>query len=134
MSAFDDAFDAVIGVEGGYVNNPADPGGETKYGITKRSYPNLDIANLTLDDAKAIYLRDYWSPLNLDSAPYSVALLLFDAAVNQGLTYAHSLPQDDPVAIGAARALRYTESPNFYRFGKGWFNRLFTIFDKAVGV
>lgn len=131
MSGFDDAFDAVVGVEGGYVNNPADPGGETKYGISKRSYPTLDIANLTLDDAKAIYKRDYWDPLNLDNELYPIALLLFDAAVNQGMTFAHTLPRD-LTAIGTTRAIRYTESPNFYRFGKGWFNRLFTIFEKAL--
>jgi lysozyme family protein len=131
MSSFDDAFDAVIGVEGGYVNDPADPGGETKYGITKRSYPNLDIANLTLDEAKAIYQRDYWNPLSLDTEPYSVALLLFDAAVNQGVNFAHFLPHDE-VGIGTARAMHYFANPHFNTFGKGWLNRLFIIFKKAL--
>lgn len=60
MALFEDSIDTVIENEGGYVNNPADPGGETKYGISKRAYPNVDIKNLTLDGAKAIYLRDYW--------------------------------------------------------------------------
>ena len=49
---FDTAFDRLIGHEGGYVNNPADPGGETKYGISKRSYPSLNIANLTREMAE----------------------------------------------------------------------------------
>src|SRR5690606_28008981 len=51
------AVEVVLKHEGGYVNNPSDPGGETKYGISKRSYPELDIANLTQEDAIAIYYR-----------------------------------------------------------------------------
>ena len=49
MSAFDIAFKLTIGHEGGYVNDPDDPGGETNYGISKRSYPDVDIANITID-------------------------------------------------------------------------------------
>lgn len=52
MSDFDKAFEIVIGHEGGYVNNPKDPGGETKYGISKRTYPNEDIRGMTLERAK----------------------------------------------------------------------------------
>jgi lysozyme family protein len=85
MSAFDQAFAIVVGHEGGYVNNPADPGGETKYGISKRSYPDLDIANLTETDAEAIYKRDYWDKLSLDIADAGLALVAFDAAVNNGV-------------------------------------------------
>ena len=54
------AFEKVLRHEGGYVNDPLDLGGETKYGISKRSYPHLDIKNLTLDQAKQIYFRDFW--------------------------------------------------------------------------
>lgn len=49
----------VIEREGGYVNDPDDPGGETKYGISKRSYPTLDIKNLTVEQASDIYMRDF---------------------------------------------------------------------------
>ena len=59
-SSFDLAIPIVLENEGGYVNDPADPGGETKYGISKRSYPALDIKNLTVEQATAIYLRDFW--------------------------------------------------------------------------
>lgn len=128
---FDDAFLIVIGEEGGYSNDPTDPGGETKYGISHRAYPSIDIKNLTLDQAKAIYHSDYWSPLGLDAKPWAVALLLFDTSVNQGRSFAQTLPAD-PVGIAAGRALRYASNPNLYRFGKGWFNRLFTIFQKAT--
>lgn len=82
---FDNAFATLIGVEGGYVNDPHDTGGETKYGISKRSYPSLDIASLTLDQAKAIYIRDYWTKIRGDDVPASVAIVLFDSAVNSGV-------------------------------------------------
>lgn len=85
MSNFESAVEIVLAHEGGYVNNPNDPGGETKYGISKRSYPNEDIKNLTLARAKQIYFDDFWSPY-----PYSkivndaIATKLFDTAVNTG--------------------------------------------------
>ena len=56
MAEFKLAIPRVITNEGGYVNDPDDPGGETKYGISKRSYPALDIKNLTVEQATAIYL------------------------------------------------------------------------------
>jgi lysozyme family protein len=130
MSFFDAAFQIVVGVEGGYNNDAADPGGETKYGISKRAYPLVDIAALSLDEAKAIYLKDYWDALNLGTKPWSSALLLFDAAVNQGQTFARNLP-DDPIEIATKRALRYASISTFPNYGRGWFRRLFTIFRQA---
>ena len=50
-------LDAVIKHEGGYVDHPTDPGGKTKYGISKKEYPDLDIKNLEVEDAKTIYKR-----------------------------------------------------------------------------
>lgn len=85
---FDKAFQIVIGHEGSYVDHPNDPGGETKYGISKRSYPNVDIKNLTLDQAKAIYLKDFWNRLKCDEIPDIVRYPLFDAAVNSGVSQA----------------------------------------------
>lgn len=82
---FDDAFLRLIGHEGGYVNDSRDPGGETKYGISKRAYPGEDIAGLTLDRAKAIYLRDYWGPAGCDGVPHGIRFDLFDMAVNSGV-------------------------------------------------
>jgi lysozyme family protein len=81
---FDQAFDRLVDPEheGGYVCNPKDPGGETKYGISKRSYPGEDIKNLTLDRAKAIYLRDFWGPAACDALPDAVKYEVFDLAVN----------------------------------------------------
>jgi lysozyme family protein len=54
------AIDVVMANEGGYVYHSSDPGGETNHGISKRSYPHLDIRALTKADARAIYLADFW--------------------------------------------------------------------------
>src|SRR5271169_2172410 len=82
---FDQAFDRLLGNEGGYVNNPADPGGETNWGIAKRSYPSVDIKNLTRDQAKAIYLRDFWLRGKMDQYDPAIAFQIFDIAVNSGI-------------------------------------------------
>lgn len=80
---FDAIFDRVIGVEGGYVNDPRDPGGETNWGISKHAYPDVDIKHLTRDGAKAIYQRDYW-PL-FATMPPAIGFQGFDFAANSGL-------------------------------------------------
>ena len=126
-----DAIDFVISLEGGYVSDANDPGGATNMGISQRAYPNLNIQALTRQDAEEIYMTDYWIPMSLDAAPSGVALLKYDAAVNQGLTFAHSLP-NDLIGIATARALRYVQNQNFALYGKGWFNRLFAVFQRAV--
>lgn len=102
MNYFDQAFDKLISHEGGYVNDPRDPGGETKFGISKRSYPDVDIANLKLEQAKAIYLRDYWQRARCDELTLvepSLAFQVFDTAVNSGIGQAIRLLQR---ALGVA--------------------------------
>lgn len=81
---FEDSFERLIGHEGGYVNHRADPGGETKFGISKRSYPGEDIANLSLARAQEIYRRDFWGPAGCDAVPAPLRFDLFDMAVNAG--------------------------------------------------
>lgn len=85
--------------EGGLVNNSNDPGGLTKYGISQRQYPTLDIANLTLDYAKAIYARDYWIPSGCPDLTDRIATCQFDAAVNLGVSQAVKLVQRVVLAI-----------------------------------
>ena len=82
---FDECFAKLIGHEGGYTAGKNDPGGETKYGISKRSYPHLDIADLNLDDAKAIYKRDFWDRAQCDRLHPDLAFQVFDGAVNSGI-------------------------------------------------
>ena len=83
---FKKAFNYVLKNEGGYVNSSADPGGETKYGISKRSYPNLNIRQLSLKDAQKIYFCDYWLKGKFEQIPdENVASQLFDLSVNLGI-------------------------------------------------
>lgn len=81
---FEQAFDRLIGHEGGYVNDPNDPGGETNWGISKRSYPDVDIRTLTREQARDIYRRDFWDRVNGERLHDGVAFQLFDFAVNSG--------------------------------------------------
>lgn len=94
MNSFNYAFSQTLGHEGGYVNDPADPGGETNWGISKRAYPSLDIASLTISDAKNIYFADYWLRLNLDkiNSPL-IAAEIFDTSVNTGRRTATKIAQ-----------------------------------------
>lgn len=79
------AINRVLGHEGGYVNNPSDPGGETNWGISKRSYPNVDIKNLSRDEAIAIYYKDFWVPIHAEETTQGVDYQLLDSAVNSGI-------------------------------------------------
>ena len=93
---FDTAFAALIGNEGGYSLDPHDRGNwtggainvgqcrGTKFGISAAQYPSEDIATLTLDRAKAIYLKDYWGKAGCDVVPDALKFDLFDMAVNSG--------------------------------------------------
>lgn len=142
---FDEAFDTLIGHEGGYVNDARDPGGETKFGISKRAYPDVEIATLTIEQAKTIYKRDYWDRAMCDQLPEAVAFQVFDTAVNSGIGQAIRFLQravgvaDDgrvgPLTIRAVRGLdpevvaaRFngqrldfmTKLSTWDVFGKGW--------------
>lgn len=144
---FDKAFEIIIGHEGGYVNDHRDPGGETKYGISKRAYPAVDIYNLTLDQAKLIYKRDYWDAVDAESIPGVARLMVFDCAVNCGVTTARKLLQravgtkDDGIIGPKTRAAisntpdleqrfagfwlqYYTDLKGFETYGKGWVRRV----------
>lgn len=172
-SAFDRAFAIVVGHEGGFTANPADPGNwtggacgrgvcrGTRYGISAAAYPRLDIANLTLDEARAIYRADYWDRVQGDALPPPLALLAFDAAVNNGVGRAVRWLQ---AAVGtapdgvlgkatlAAVAARSGQGaavlaefqaqrlafmaglPNWRIFGLGWARRLCRLPYDAIGM
>lgn len=92
---FRQAVEVVLKHEGGYVNDPNDLGGETKYGISKRSYPNVDIKNLTREQAMEIYRKDWWDRYKYDQIKdLDVATKVFDLAVNMGPSPAHRLFQE----------------------------------------
>jgi lysozyme family protein len=151
MSSFDDAFDALIGNEGGYSNNPADPGGETMWGVTARvaraaGYTG-PMKDLPRDTAKAIAKKLYWDPLRLDELDPRVAFQIFDTNYNgghpviwmQGAAGAKVDGLIGPATIAAVQAtdplrfilrwnalrLRYfTSLRTWLSFGKGWVNRI----------
>lgn len=89
---FDKAFELLIGHEGGFQCSPKDRGNYTpdgrlvgtKYGISARSYPNENIAGMTLERAKAIYLADFWRVAGCEAVPDVLRFPLFDFAVNSG--------------------------------------------------
>lgn len=155
--SFDRAFELLIGHEGGYVNDPKDPGGETKYGISKRAYPNVDIPRLTLAEAKEIYRRDYWSRIRGDELPSGLALCLFDYAVNSGITQAVRTLQRTvgttvdgdfgPATLAALKAreprslvvdyqserlLFLTKLDTFPTYGRGWARRCLSTALEAI--
>jgi lysozyme family protein len=86
MAFFELAIDLSLENEGGYANDPNDPGGETNFGISSRAYPNEDIKNLTKEHAVYLYKRDYWYPLRLDSVrDQRLANNLFDFGIHHGV-------------------------------------------------
>lgn len=146
---FDDAFERLIGHEGGYINSRADPGGETKYGISKRSYPGEDIPGMTLARAKEIYRRDFWGAAGIDALPDGIKFDVFDMAVNSGVTASirivqrvagttpdgimgpqtllalNSIPPLRLLArFNGARLAFMAELPTWPSFGRGWAMRI----------
>jgi len=85
---FDAIVRAIISLEGGYVNDPADPGGETKYGISKQAFPDVDVANLTEAGARDLYFSYYWIPGKCSMLPERLRLIYFDMCVHNGLNAA----------------------------------------------
>jgi lysozyme family protein len=158
---FDQAFKKLIGHEGGFTKDVRDKGNwtggalgkgklkGTKFGISAAAYPQLDIESLTIEDAKVIYLHDYWNELNLDLMPNSITFDLFDTAVNSGVTAAKKILQKalgvkvdgkiGPITISAAnhidpqlldkklngaRLLYMVEANAWTTYNKGWATRI----------
>jgi lysozyme family protein len=98
---FDTALAHVFEFEGGYTDDPRDPGGATNLGITRaelerirgRSVSKDDVRALKRDEAAGIYRRNYWRPASCERLPDGVDLAVFDCAVNQGVSCAVKLLQ-----------------------------------------
>jgi len=126
--------------EGGdkYTNDPTDPGGETKYGISKRAYPDVDIKSLTLAEASLLYKRDYWDKLGCDNLEKKLAIAAFDCGVNCGvgrtkswlaeLNEKEGMEEERKSRWFIQRRIQYYKTivekkPAFQKFLKGWLNR-----------
>ena len=85
---FSEALEVILHHEGGYVNHPKDPGGETNLGVTKRVYEDFggtkDMKELTKEDVEPIYKKNYWDRVKGDDLPEGLDLCIFDFAVNAG--------------------------------------------------
>ena len=129
-SGFSSNIGALLKREGGYVNDPNDPGGETNFGITKKTYPNLDIRNLTQADAIAIYQRDFWDAIDADNLPANMQAVAFDTAVLFGQPAARKMiakAKGNPQSIIDQRRAYITaiikKTPAQQKFAAGWEDR-----------
>lgn len=169
MMNYDQAFARVVGHEGKFQNNPKDRGNwttgivgqgqnkGTKYGISAMSYPHLDIRNLTLQQAKDIYYKDFWLRVSGDVLHAAICYQLFDAAINHGPGNAirmlqravdvvddggmgpitHQAVRDEGIddtlkRFNAQRIRFFTKIRTFDEFGRGWMNRVADNLDYAA--
>lgn len=146
---FDIFIERVLGHEGGYTWNKADPGGETQWGIAKRSYPSVDIRRLTREGAIAIYRRDFWQAIGADQFHPAIGFQMLDIAVNHGQSAAVRWlqravgvaddgrlgpvtrkavlaqdPADVVMRLLAERLFFYTNLSTWPTFGRGWVRRV----------
>lgn len=153
---FESCVNIVLQKEGGFVNHSADPGGATNYGITikilseyrKTKVSVEDVQRLSIGEAKQIYFKNYWKPIQGDQLPIGVNLSVFDFAVNAGVSRAAktlqkivNVQQDGIIGLvtlkavqtfdvedmierlAAERVLFYKSLKTFSVFGKGWLRR-----------
>ena len=140
-TTFEEIIEQVLEHEGGYVNDPDDAGGETKYGIAKRWYPDVDIKNLTKEQAKKIYHTDYWRRGKCDDVPPQLRHIYFDMCVNFGRSGAVKVLQQaansksrNKISVDRVRAYRVLrfaniviDKPTQEKFWLGWFRRAIEV-------
>lgn len=157
---FETAVEHILRFEGDdkITEDPRDPGGVTKFGISQRSYPSLNIRSLNRAGAIALYRRDFWDRIFVSKLPEEIRLVVFDAAVNQGpataikmLQACVDVPQDGlvgPKTIAACELVspidlicrichlrldRYLKNSNFGIYGRGWVFRVVDIAILSIG-
>ncbi|MBX9584737.1 MAG: hypothetical protein K2X87_30910 [Gemmataceae bacterium] len=155
---FDRAIALVLEHEGGYANHPKDPGKETKFGISKAAFPEVDVKHLTLPQAEEIYRRHYWDEYHCGTLPWPLALVMFDCfiqfsprnpilwlqaavgvradgrlgPVTLGAARAHPDPGKAAAGVMADRAVYRLQHPAFMTFAKGWERRDVWVLFEAV--
>ena len=130
MSNFKEALDFVLKWEGGYSNNLNDPGGETRFGISKRSYPELDISKLTLKQAEKIYYENYWLKAGCDKLPFPLSICVFDCSVNMGRSRAKEILDkcygwQDYLLLRLYTYSKFKQAKLYFR---GWSNRVLDLY------
>lgn len=158
-SNFDACLAHILRHEGGYVDHPNDPGGETNFGISKRAYPGENIKGMTRARAAHLYRRDYWDAVRGDDLPAGLDLVAFDAAVNSGVSRGAKWVQQAVGAqpdgkVGSATLLRVKATNpasaiekacdlrmaflrglgTWSTFGKGWSRRVTEVRMAALGM
>ena len=132
MKDFDKAIKFVLKWEGGYNWDKNDPGGETKFGISKRSYPEFDISKLTLKQVKEIYYQNYWLKCDCDNLPYPFNICVFDTAINCGRSRAKKfLNVYNDWQDYLFRRIEYyasLKSINAKKSLRGWINRTISLY------
>lgn len=149
---FETAVNHILRYEGVDSDDPLDRGGRTRFGIAQASHPDIDVPNITIEEAKDIYRADYWVKARCEDLPALLRFPMFDAAVNSGVKTAtamlqralgvkddgkigpttmkalgHALPSELWIRFMAERALHYARSPQIDTFGKGWMRRLMDV-------
>lgn len=137
---FNDCLTRLLKDEGGFTNDPRDPGGATNFGITLKDYQLYinkngtasSVRDMTVDQAKTIYKSKYWDALDCDNLPSGVDYTCFDYGVNSGL----GRPRKDLVkfkgltgaalinAINDERMSFLRSLRTFSTFGNGWTRRV----------
>jgi len=127
---FEKGLKFVLKWEGGYTNDPNDPGGETKFGISKSSYPELDISKLTLKQAKEIYYQNYWLKTGCDDLPFPFNIVVFDTAVNMGRRRAIEFlnTYNDWRDYLLKRLYTYSKFKQAKLYFRGWANRTLDLY------
>jgi lysozyme family protein len=144
---FDEALKLTLQFEGGFVNDRYDAGGATKYGITIATLSHelghratvMDVKNLDIPTASAIYRKKYWNLIDGDNLPGGVDMLAFDIAVNSGPGRAldwlqeckGKTPRQTVDYLDARRRSFYRAINTFWRFGKGWMARENAVYSHA---
>lgn len=120
----------VLKHEGGYTNDPNDPGGETNFGISKRYHPEEDIKNMTIDRAAQIYKTQYWDVNNLESIPFPLDVIALDTVVNcrkevMNEEVAGNKTADEALFVRTQYYVaRVIENPVKIKYFFGWMNRI----------
>jgi len=171
---FEACFQHVLKMEGGFTDDPVDPGGPTNKGITLRVYAAwkglrlsgdsrsqllAELKRISIEECRSIYFERYWKPSKSASFKPALALMHFDASVNHGVTGAARILQEasgaeidgeiGPKTLAAVREQatwtlvenyanvrerKYRNMQHFWRFGRGWLNRIRKTLDAAEAI